>query len=118
MAHVRALMLVALGVLLIGGRGVKIQGPQPLTPQAAQQYASDSEKAERGDPDAAYRMGEAFESGRLAGVKDLDKALTYYRIAAEKGHKEAAARALQLEVELEQSRKKGEKGAGSPPAQR
>jgi TPR repeat protein len=51
-------------------------------------------------------MGEAFESGRLAGVKDLDKALTYYRLAADKGHKQAAARAMQLEVELEQSKKK------------
>jgi TPR repeat protein len=110
MTDVRTIVLVALCVSLVGARGVKTQGPQPLTPQAAQQYASDSEKAERGDPDAAFRMGEAFESGRLAGVKDLDKALTYYRLAAEKGHKQAAARAIQLEVELEQHRKK------APPA--
>ncbi|HKY73037.1 MAG TPA: hypothetical protein VJL88_14045 [Nitrospira sp.] len=106
MTHVKTIVLVALCMTMVGGRGVKTQGPQPLTPQAAQQYASDSEKAEQGDPEAAFRMGEAFESGRLAGVKDLDKALTYYRLAAEKGHKEAAARAMQLEVELEQSRKK------------
>ena len=106
MTHVQTIVLVALCMTMVGGRGVKTQGPQPLTPQAAQQYASDSEKAEQGDPEAAFRMGEAFESGRLAGVKDLDKALTYYRLAAEKGHKEAAARAMQLEVELEQSKKK------------
>ena len=106
MTHVRTILLVALCASLVGGRGVKTQTPQPLTPQAAQQYASDSEKAEHGDPDAAYRMGEAFESGRLAGVKDLDKALTYYKLAAQNGHKEAAARATQIEVELEQHRKK------------
>lgn len=106
MTDIRTIVLVALCASLVGARGVKTQAPQPLTPQAAQQYASDSEKAERGDPDAAYRMGEAFESGRLAGVKDLDKALTYYKLAAQNGHKEAAARAMQLEVELEQSKKK------------
>jgi len=106
MTDIRTIVLVALCASLVGARGGKTQGPQPLTPQAAQQYASDSEKAERGDPDAAYRMGEAFESGRLAGVKDLDKALTYYKLAAQNGHKEAAARAMQLEVELEQSKKK------------
>ena len=82
------------------------QAPQPLDPKAAQQYASDAEKAERGDPEAAYRMGEAFESGRLGGLKNLNKALTYYRLAAQKGHQQAAARVSQIEAELGQSQKK------------
>jgi TPR repeat protein len=105
MTHVRLIMLVALCVAMVGGRSVQIQTPQPLTPQAAQKYAADAEKAEHGDPEAAYRMGEAFESGRL-GMKDLNKALSYYKLAAKNGHQEAAARATQLEVELEQSKKK------------
>lgn len=106
MTHVRTIMLVALCTSLLGGRGVQIQTPPALTPQAAQQFAADSEKAERGDPDAAYRMGEAFESGRLGGMKDLNKALSYYKLAGKNGHKEGAARAMQLEVELQQSRAK------------
>ena len=85
---------------------MKAQAARELSPKAAEQYASDSEKAASGDPDAAYRLGEALESGRLGGLKDLNKALTFYRLAAEKGHKEAAARAHQIEVELEQTRKK------------
>ena len=106
MTHVRTMMLVALCVSIVGSRYVgKAQAPQQLTPKAAQQFASDSEKAAIGDPDAAFRMGEAFESGRF-GLKDLKKALSYYRFAALKGHQQAAARALQLEVELEQSQKK------------
>ena len=100
MTHVRTIMLVALCASLLGASGMKTQSPQPLTPQAAQQYAADSEKAERGDPDAAYRMGEAFESGRLGGVKDLNKALYYYKLAGKNGHREGNARAMQLEVEL------------------
>ena len=107
MTHVRTIMLVALCASLLGASGMKTQSPQPLTPQAAQQYAADSEKAERGDPDAAYRMGEAFESGRLGGVKDLNKALYYYKLAGKNGHQQGNARAIQLETELEQSRKKG-----------
>ena len=106
MTHVRTVMLVALCASLLGASGMKPPPPQPLTPQAAQQYAADSEKAERGDPDAAYRMGEAFESGRLGGVKDLNKALNYYKLAGKNGHKQAAARAMQIEVELDQSRQK------------
>ena len=97
-------------VLLVGD--VEAQGTQPLNPKAAQEYASDSEKAARGDPEAAYRMGEAFESGRLGGLKDLNKALTFYRLAAQKGHQQAAARVAQIEAELGQSPKK--KPAPSP----
>ena len=106
MTHVRTIMLVALCASLLGASGMKTQSPQPLTPQAAQQYAADSEKAERGDADAAYRMGEAFESGRLGGVKDLNKALSYYKLAGTNGHQQGNARAMQLEVELQQSRPK------------
>ena len=106
MTRVRTIMLVAVCASLLGVSGVKKQTPQPLTPQAAQQYAADSEKAERGDPDAAYRMAEAFESGRLGGAKDLNKALSYYKLAGKNGHQQGAARAMQLEVELQQSRTK------------
>jgi TPR repeat protein len=75
-------------------------GSQQLSPQAAQKYASDSEKAANGDPDAAYRMGEAFESGRLGGLKDLKKALSYYKFAAQKGNQDAAARLTEIESQL------------------
>ena len=101
MTHVRTIMVAALYVSMVGSRNdVEAQTPRPLDPQAAQQYASDSEKADSGDPDAAYRMGEAFESGRLAGVTDLNKALTFYRLAAGKGHQQAAERVAQIEADL------------------
>ena len=100
-------MLLAICVSIVASRDdVNGQAARELSPKAAEQYASDSEKSAGGDPDAAYRLGEAFESGRFGGLKDLNKALSFYRLAAEKGHKQAAARALQIEVELEQSRKK------------
>ena len=101
MTPVRTIMVAALYVSMVGSRhDVEAQPPRPLDPQAAQQYASDSEKADSGDPEAAYRMGEAFESGRLAGVTDLNKALTYYRLAAGKGHQQAAERLAQIEADL------------------
>ena len=104
MTDVRTVTLVAICMLVYGlvprGNEATAAGPQPLTPQAAQQFAADSEKAAGGDPDAAYRMGEAFESGRLGGMKDLNKALTYYRQAAKKGHEEAATRVTQIEAKL------------------
>ena len=107
MTHVRTMMLVALCVSIVGSHDVvKAQAPQQLNPKAAQQFASDTEKAASGDPEAAYRVGEALESGRLGGVKDLKKALSYYRFAALKGHQEAAARVAELEAELGQSQKK------------
>ena len=115
MTYIRTMMLVALCVSIVGGRDlVKAQTPQQLNPKAAQQFASDAEKAASGDPDAAFRMGEAFESGRLGGVKDLNKALSYYKMAAKKGHQQAAARALQMEVELGQTQKKQETPPVSP----
>ncbi len=102
-------MLVALCVAMIGSPGeATAQAPQQLTPKAAQEYTSDSEKAARGDPDAAYRMGEALESGRPGGLKDLTKALTFYRLAAQKSHQQAAARVAQIEAELGQSQKEQE----------
>jgi TPR repeat protein len=103
-------MVAAFYVSMVGSRNdVEAEAPRPLDPQAAQQYASDSEKADRGDPEAAYRMGEAFESGRL-GVKDLNKAVTFYRLAAGKGHQQAAERLAQIEAEL------GQKKPEAPPA--
>ena len=101
MTHVRTIMVAALYVSMVGiPNEVEAQAPRPLDPQAAHQFASDSEKADRGDPEAAYRMGEAFESGRLAGVKDLNKAVTYYRLAAGKGHQQAAEWLAQIEADL------------------
>ena len=103
MTDVRTVMLVAICLSVYGvmpGIDATAAGPQPLTPQAAQQFAADSEKAAGGDPEAAFRMGEAFESGRLGGIKDLNKALTYYRQAAQNGHEEAAARVAQIEAKL------------------
>jgi TPR repeat protein len=69
-------------------------------------------EAARGDPEAAYRMGEAFESGRLGGLKDLIKALRFYKLAAQKGHEQAAARVAQIEAELSQPQEK----PGMPPS--
>ena len=105
MTHVRMVMLAAICVSVYvsmpGSRGeVNAIGSQLLSPKAAQQYASDSEKAANGDPDAAYRMGEAFESGRLGGLKDLRKALSFYKLAAQNGRQDATARIAQIESEL------------------
>ncbi len=105
MTYLPAMVLLAFCMLMLGSRAEAIQ---PLTPQAAQEYAADSEKADSGDPEAAYRMGEALASGRLGGVKDLHKALGYYRLAAGKGHRDAAERVPQIEAELTQTPAKQE----------
>jgi TPR repeat protein len=100
MTNLGTIIFVALGLLLgFDGGNVTAQPLQPINPQVAQQYASDSEKADRGDPEAAYRMGEALESGRLGGLKDFNRALSFYKLAAQQGHQEAAARVAQLEAE-------------------
>jgi TPR repeat protein len=90
------------------------EAQQPVNPKAAEQFASDSEKAERGDADAAYRLGEAFESGRLGGVVDLSKALTYYRQAAKQGHRQAAARVAEIEAKLAPREEKLQPSPSSP----
>lgn len=101
MENVGTIMLVMVCLSMVAGHSdVKAQSLYPLTPQAAESYLSDSEKAARGDPDAAYRIGAALESGRLGGLKDLNKALTFYRLAAEKGHQKAAERVVEIETEL------------------
>ena len=107
MTNTGTFILVALCVSMIGSRDdVEAQTPkQSLNPKAAQEYASDSEKADSGDPDAAYRMGEALESGRLGGLKDLSKALTFYKLAAQRGHPQAAARVAQIEAELARTKR-------------
>jgi TPR repeat protein len=109
MTHVRPVMIAAICISLLSIVGsfeaVTAEAPRQMSPKAAQQYAADSERAAKGDPDAAYRVGEALESGRFGGLKDLNKALSYYKLAAKNGHKEAAARALQLEVELGKAHK-------------
>jgi len=107
MTHVRTVMLLSFCVSLSISvpSSVEALGSQPLSPQAAKQYAFDSEKAANGDPDAAFRMGETFESGRLGGVKDLKRALSFYKLAAQNGHRDAATRAAQIESQLSQSTK-------------
>jgi TPR repeat protein len=90
------------------------QTPRPLNPKAAEQYAADSEKAEQGDADAAFRVGEALESGRLGGVKDPSKALTFYRRAAEQGHRQAASRVAEIEARLGRNEEKFQAAPSSP----
>ena len=112
MRNLRTLMLATFSVLVLCSRDmVDAQTIRPLDPQTAQQYVSDSEKAESGDPDAAYRLGEAFESGRLGGLRDLSKALTFYRLAAENGHEQAAEKVSQIEAELGETKKKPPPGS-------
>src|SRR5690349_8473799 len=78
MTYLRAIMLAAFFLsMLASGNDADAEAIQPLTPQAAQEYAADAEKADSGDPEAAYRMGEALASGRIGGLKDLHKALGY-----------------------------------------
>ena len=107
MSNVRTIVLVALLISIAGGReNAEAETSRQLDPKAAEQYASDSEKAERGDPDAAYRLGEALESGRVGGVVDLSKALTFYRLAAEQGHRKAAERVAEIEAKLGRNEEK------------
>jgi TPR repeat protein len=121
MPNVRAIVLAAVyitAVLSIPVAGVsenaEAQTPRPLNPKAAEQYAADSEKAEQGDADAAYRVGEALESGRLGGVKDFSKALTFYRKAAEQGHQQAAKRVAEIEAQLGRNEEKLQSAPSSP----
>ena len=113
-----SVLLVAICVsvvsMAVNPEQVQALGSQLLSPQAAQQFASDSEKAANGDPDAAYRMGEAFESGRLGGLKDLKKALSYYKLSAQKGRQDAAARIAQIESELRLNQNKHASSPLSP----
>ena len=107
-----AVLLAAVCLAVVGGGdGVKAQPRQEMSPKAAQQFASDLEKAAEGDPDAAYRMGEALESGRLGGVKDFEKALRFYKQAAQKGHQDAAARIAQIESNLSLRQENGPRSA-------
>jgi TPR repeat protein len=104
----------ALIVSTVGISNVEAQASRPLDPKAAEQYASDSEKAEHGDPDAEYRVGEALESGRLGGVVDNSKALTFYRRAAEQGHRRAAERVAEIEAILGRNEEKLQAAPSSP----
>lgn len=114
MTNIKTIMLVALYVSMIGGLcNVRAQMQRPLSPEAAQDYVSDSAKAEDGDAEAAYRVGKALESGRLGGLKDLAKALTFYRIAAQEGHQQAAERVAKIEAELSQNQEKQETSPSS-----
>jgi TPR repeat protein len=108
-----AMILLAFSVWLLPGHPEAAAQVQPLDPQAAQRYAADAEKAETGDPDAEYRMGEALESGRLGGVVDSSKALSFYRRAAEHGHREAPDRVAEIEAKLG---RKEEKLQAAPPS--
>lgn len=107
MANFWKLIVLVLLWSLFGDDGaVKAQILQPFSPHAAQQYVSDSEKADRGDAEAAYRLGEALESGRLGGATNINKALMFYKLAAQNGHQAAAARVAQIEAKIGQGRTK------------
>lgn len=109
MTNVKTIMFVALYVSMVGGLcNVRAQMQRPVNPQAALDYAADSEKAEDGDAEAAYRVGKALESGRLGGLKDLKKALAFYRLAAQEGHQQAAERVAKIEAELSQGQEEQE----------
>ncbi|WHZ26956.1 MAG: hypothetical protein OJF51_001752 [Nitrospira sp.] len=109
MTNVKMITFVALYVSMVGGLcSVRAQMLRPLDHEAAQDYVSDSEKAEEGDAEAAYRVGKTLESGRLGGLKDLKKALAFYRLAAQEGHQQAAERVAKIEAELSQSQEKQE----------
>lgn len=115
MFNVRTIVLVALFISIAGIRqNAEAETSRQLDPKAAEQYASDSEKAEAGDPDAAYRLGEALESGRVGGVVDLSKALTFYRKAAEQGHRKAADRVAEIEAKLGRNEEKLQAAPSSP----
>ncbi|HTL60337.1 MAG TPA: hypothetical protein VL261_01720 [Nitrospira sp.] len=113
MTYAAKFSLLAFCLLLSSRTEAAAQAVQPLDPQAAQKYASDAEKAEGGDPEAAYRMGEALESGRLGGVVDTSKALNFYRRAAAQGHRAAADRVAEIEAKLG---RKEEKLQAEPPS--
>src|SRR5689334_8401067 len=107
MTNVGILIIVAFCIAVVGSpNDLKAVIAQPLDPKAAQEYASDSEKAAQGDPEAAYRLGKALESGRLGGEKNLSKALTFYKLAAQKGQPEAAARVAEIEAQLGKTQNK------------
>ncbi|MBS0181604.1 MAG: sel1 repeat family protein [Nitrospira sp.] len=109
MTNAKTIIFVALYVSMIGGLcHVRAQMQWPVNPQAAEDYAADSQKAEDGDAEAAYRLGKTLESGRLGGLKDLKKALEFYRLAAQEGHHQAAERVVKIEAELSQSQEKQE----------
>jgi TPR repeat protein len=113
MTNVKTITFVVLYALMVGGLcNVRAQMQRPVNPQAAQDYASDSEKAAAGDAEAAYRVGKTLESGRLGGLKDLKAALTFYRLAAQEGHQQAAERVAKIEAELSQSQEKQETSLG------
>ena len=115
MPNVPIILFVALYVSMPGiCANVEAQSSRPLDPKAAEQYASDSEKADRGDADAAYRVGEALESGRLGGVMDLSRALAFYRKAAEQGHRQAAERVAEIEAKLGRNEEKLQAAPSSP----
>jgi TPR repeat protein len=48
-----------------------------------------TQAAELGNPDAAFRMGDAYENGKLGCPKDPALSVHYYNCAAERGHAEA-----------------------------
>ena len=115
MTHFWLILLLAICVSLLSSRpDAAAQLVQPLDPQAAQQYASDAEKADSGDPEAAYRMGEALESGRIGGVVDSSKALNFYRQAAQQGHRAAADRVAEIEARMGRKQEKLQPAPPSP----
>ncbi len=53
-------------------------------------------RAESGDPEACFKVGEDFDRGAPHAPRDLVEARRWYRAAAEQGHAEAAYRLAEL----------------------
>ncbi len=54
--------------------------------------------AESGDPEACFNLGTEFDRGTPQVAKDVSEARRWYRIAAERGHVEAAFRLGELQL--------------------
>ena len=61
--------------------------------------------AEKGDPDAQFRLGELYEEGDIVD-RDLDTAIESYRKAAEQGHVRRFGRTLLRRRSLRRHRRR------------
>ena len=80
-----ALLCGLLTLAAATGRAHAIQQPSPVSPDELKNLSS---AAERGDPNAQFRMGLAYAAGRGVAQNDAD-ALDWFRKAGEKGHARA-----------------------------
>ncbi|MCB1118783.1 MAG: SEL1-like repeat protein [Chlamydiia bacterium] len=71
----------------------------PVDPAARKQRLKT--KANKGDVEAQFSLGEKYEEGRSGFLKDLSKALKWYAKAAEKGHLEGGQKTQEIKRTLE-----------------